>query len=107
MHRYHDFEDQDDEAPAIAPDEELADLLDRLDRCRMQIDLGMRQLGALLKQHPALDEKYQAQDFERFQQGRLRSRLTPSRAHLRMIHNRKPVVGPKIRGRTREPDDAA
>jgi hypothetical protein len=111
MRRYPDF---DEEVLAIAPEEELEDILHSIDCYRQQLNSRMQQLSRLFTYHPDLRSQYlaflrtggiSAQDFEAFQEKKLRPRLIPQRGHLRLIHN-KPAVR-RVRLHKPEPDDAA
>jgi hypothetical protein len=111
-------EDEEERGPEYDPEEELEQILQRLDRFRRQFALEFRLLHSLLTHHPDLRAQYESflrsggishEDFERFLDGDMRPRLTPRRGHLRLVSNTRSRLLHRLRIRrsSDEPDDAA
>jgi hypothetical protein len=107
-------DDEEEDVPAIASEEDLENILDLIDRHRLQLETQTRLLHALLKRHPDLKAEYEdflrcggvtGEDFERYQQGRMRPRLLHHRGHLRLVRTSPPIIG--RRRKPAPPDDAA
>jgi hypothetical protein len=93
-------DEEEEDVPAIAPEEDLENILDLIDRHRLQLETQTRLLHQLLKRHPDLKAEYEdflrcggvtGEDFERYQQGRMRPRLLNHRGNLRLVSKSQPV----------------
>ena len=112
-----EYDDDEDEGENETPEEELENILYRLDGIRRQFALEFRLLNSLLNRYPELRQQYESflrsggissADFDRFLEGDMRPRLTPRKGHLRLVSSLPRLVHRlRIRRPSDEPDDAA